>query len=50
MKKIIEEVDDHAFIVVHNVKDVSGGTFLMKKHKRRRLNLTTRNENSDYSV
>ncbi|GAK08827.1 YitT family protein [Geomicrobium sp. JCM 19038] len=24
LKKIIEEVDEHAFIVVHNVKDVSG--------------------------
>ncbi len=28
LKKIIREIDTKAFIVVHNVKDVSGGTFL----------------------
>lgn len=26
-KRTIKEIDPHAFIVVHNVKDVSGGTF-----------------------
>lgn len=27
LKRVIKEVDPNAFIVVHNVKDVSGGTF-----------------------
>ncbi|WP_099300244.1 YitT family protein [Bacillus sp. Marseille-P3800] len=32
LKKLIHEVDPNAFIVVHNVKDVSGGTFFAATH------------------
>ncbi|WP_059102865.1 YitT family protein [Shouchella shacheensis] len=32
LKKLIQEVDSNAFLVVHNVKDVSGGTFFAPHH------------------
>ncbi|WP_156321271.1 YitT family protein [Bacillus sp. JCM 19041] len=32
LKKLIHGVDPHAFVVVHNVKDVSGGTFFATQH------------------
>ncbi|KQL55833.1 MULTISPECIES: YitT family protein [Bacillaceae] len=32
LKKLVHEIDPNAFIVVHNVKDVSGGTFFATQH------------------
>ncbi|MBB6450801.1 uncharacterized membrane-anchored protein YitT (DUF2179 family) [Geomicrobium halophilum] len=32
LKQLIYDIDESAFIVVHTVKDVSGGTFLKKYH------------------
>ncbi|MGG3640486.1 YitT family protein [Bacillus gobiensis] len=32
LKRLIKEIDPNAFVVVHNVKDVSGGTFFATHH------------------
>ncbi|GAK13307.1 LOW QUALITY PROTEIN: hypothetical protein JCM19039_3145 [Geomicrobium sp. JCM 19039] len=43
LKKIVEKIDTNAFIVVHHVREVSGGTYVKRKKIQKRIH-------SNYSV